>query len=107
MISSHGMDLKMKNSTTLNKKNAVICVNPHDRQSYILDFYKKYNFTPILIYSKAKDAIGDMSDGVSTYIGKTKSRNKNLVFFTDKGNDFDKIVKELKEKYNVLAVCPG
>jgi hypothetical protein len=45
--------------THSNKKNAVVCVNPHDRQGYILDFHKKYNFIPILIYSEAEDAIGD------------------------------------------------
>jgi hypothetical protein len=49
----------MRNTKTSNKKNAVVCVNPHNRQSYILEFYKKYNFTPILIYSAAKDATGD------------------------------------------------
>ncbi|MDR2830186.1 MAG: hypothetical protein LBB45_03990 [Methanobrevibacter sp.] len=89
------------------KKNAVVCVNPHDRQAHILDFYKKYNFIPILIYSKAKDAIGDLNNFVYGQIKSIKSRIKNLVFFIDKGNDFDKIVKELKEKFNVLAVCPG
>jgi biotin carboxylase len=31
----------------------------------------------------------------------------NVVYLEDKGNDFNKIVKQLKEKYNVLAVCPG
>ncbi|MDR2830193.1 MAG: ATP-grasp domain-containing protein [Methanobrevibacter sp.] len=100
-------ELKMKNSTTLNKKNAVICVNPHDRQAHVLDFYKKYNFTPILIYSETKDAIGDMGIGINEQVKNIKSRIPNLVYLVDKGNDFDKIVKELKEKYNVLAVCPG
>jgi hypothetical protein len=97
----------VKNNTTSNIKNAVVCVNPFDRQGHILDFYKKYNFAPILIYSEAKDAIGDGGDAVRVQIAKVRSRIPNVVYLVDKGNDFNKIVKQLKEKYNVLAVCPG
>ncbi|MDR2830191.1 MAG: hypothetical protein LBB45_04015 [Methanobrevibacter sp.] len=106
MILKIDIILKMKNNIS-NKKNAVVCVNPHDRQGNILDFYKKYNFTPILIYSEAKNAIGDLNDLVYGQIKYIKSRLPNVICLVDKGNDFNKIVKELKEKYNVLAVCPG
>jgi hypothetical protein len=44
---------------------------------------------------------------VREQIAEVKRRISSVVYLKDNGNDFDKIVKELKSKYNVLAVCPG
>jgi glutathione synthase/RimK-type ligase-like ATP-grasp enzyme len=87
----------------MNKPNAVVLLNPGDRCSHMLDYYKKYNFVPIIL-RVCQDETKDISNDIDETIAKIKLRIKNLVVLNDKGQMSTAIT--LLKKYNVLAIVP-
>ncbi|GMO13522.1 MAG: ATP-grasp domain-containing protein [Mycoplasmoidaceae bacterium] len=85
------------------KKNAVVVLNPGDRCSRMLDYYKKYNFTPIVLRVQEGET-KEIANDINETIKQIKKRIKPLVVIFDECS-MDIAIEKLS-KYNVVAVIP-
>jgi glutathione synthase/RimK-type ligase-like ATP-grasp enzyme len=87
----------------MNKKDAVVLLNPGDRCSRMLDYCKKYDFTPIILRVQEGET-KEISNDIDQTILTVKKRIKNLVVVNDEQSI--KIALKKLEPYNVKAVIP-
>jgi len=86
-------------------QKSVVLVNPSYRTVHLIDFYKKYNFKPIIVLFNHPSVLSDL---YASAVQCTKIIKKSFpitMVIKDNGNDFDKVFKQLK-KLNVVAVIP-